>query len=152
MLRNILTFSFRNFFRNFNYSLITLSGLVIGIATAVLVFIWVSFELSYDRQDPDAQRVFTVLIHELWDGSIETNESTNVPLADFLLHDVPEVETMTRVDNDLELLSYNQTSVAKRGNYADSTYFSVFPTEIIAGLPTQPLDGKSAIAISQELA
>jgi len=152
MFKSILSIIYRNFFRNLYYSLITLSSLVVGISTAVLIFVWVGYELSYDKQDTDASRVFMVMINELRDGEIQTQDETYVPLAELFTNDVSEVEAMTRIDNTEEQLTLKETSVSKYGAYVDSTFFKVFKTTIKEGLTTAPLSGKHSIAVSDQLA
>lgn len=152
MLRSILTLTVRHFFRNLYFSAITLGSLVVGISVVVLLFIWDRYEFGYDRQDPDADRVFVVLSNERQEGEINTDESFNVPLADFLARELPEVEAMTRIDNSEQQFTVGQTVVRKSGIYTDSTYFSVFRTEIVEGSATQLLTGNRSIAISDALA
>jgi len=152
MLNSVLVLTFRNFLRNFNYSIITLGGLVVGISTALLIFLWVSYELSYDREDPDNNRVFVVMHNELFEGEIQTNEGTYAPLTDFLLTEVPEVEAMTRVNNAREQLNYQDRSLSKEGIYADTGFFKVFKPKVIAGDAVHPLPDNYSIALSQEVA
>ncbi len=124
---------------------------MLGITTGLLTFSLLYFEFTYDRQDPDANRVFTVMIHELSDGSIYTTEDTTVPLADFLTQDVPEIEYMTRIDNEFLQFKYNDAAVEKNGIFADSNYFKVFPTKILEGNPDKLLQNKTSIVISSRL-
>jgi hypothetical protein len=133
MLRSILTLTFRKFFKNLSYSFIILSGLVVGLTTAILIFLWVAYELGFDRYHPDNERVFMVLMNETMEDGIETYEETPVPLADYLAHNIPEVESFTRVDNTRDLLSHGTKSLQKYGIYADTGYFQVFHPEMISG-------------------
>lgn len=151
MIRSILVLTIRNFFRNFNYSVLTLSGLVLGITTGLLTFSLLYFEFTYDRQNPAANRIFTILMHELFDGTIHTSEDSTVPLADFLRQEVPEIEYMTRLDNEFVELKYNDVAVEKDGTYADSSYFNVFPAKIVEGNPDKALQSKNAVALSSRL-
>jgi putative ABC transport system permease protein len=132
--------------------MLTLFGLVAGLTAAILIFLWVNYELGYDRYHPDNERIYGVMINESVDGVIETNDETPVPLADFLTHDVPGIEVMTRFDNTRALLNNGTKSVQKTGAYADSSYFQVFSPVILSGDRRVPLPGNHSIAISAELA
>ena len=56
MIHSTLTFLFRNFFRNLSFSVITLSNLVVGITTTLLLFVWVNYEFSYNKSMVFAKR------------------------------------------------------------------------------------------------
>ncbi|MBL7852357.1 MAG: ABC transporter permease, partial [Cyclobacteriaceae bacterium] len=127
MLRAILTLTVRHFFRNLYFSAITLGSLVTGLAVVVILFLWDRYEFSYDCQDPDAGRVFAVLSNERVDGEIETAEEFNVPMADFLSRELPEVEATTRIDNSEQQFTVGGTVIRESGIYGDSSFFQVFP-------------------------
>jgi len=152
MLRSILSLTARNFFRNLYFSSLTLGSLVVGVSVVILIGLWDRYEFSYDRQDPDAERVFLVMGNEGFGGEIHTNEEFNIPLIDFLSKDLPEVEGATRIDNTEQQLMVKNTRVRKYGVCVDSAFFKVFPRTFVDGSPEKPLDGNRTIAISTRLA
>ncbi|MBT1687358.1 ABC transporter permease [Dawidia soli] len=151
MIRYSIIFAKRLFFRNLSYSLLALGSLCVGITCALIIFLWVQYELRYDRQDPAADHVFAVLNNENIDGDIETQEETVVPLLD-LLPDMPEVKAMTRLDNTREQLTNDTITVTRRGVFADSTFFDIFPSPFREGSPVGTLKDSRSIALSRELA
>ena len=151
MLRSTITFIFRNFIRNLSYSVIAMSSLVVGLTTAILLFVWVQHEVSYNKSIPDNERVFALLINEEVEGEIETEEGTSIPIMDFLTREVPEVESVSRVDNSRIVLTHGEKSVQKMGVYADSSFFNVHQTQV-AGNAAKPFPTNRSIAISQTLA
>jgi len=151
MFRSHLTLLARQFYRHLPFSLITLSSLIIAITAAMLIFTWVHYELTYDRQDPEADHVFILLNHEEVDGSIQTYDQTVVPLLDLLVQ-APEVAAMTRIDNTQHLFWQNNTSLSREGAYADSSFFHVFRANFLEGTRLTALDGKHGIALSESLA
>jgi putative ABC transport system permease protein len=152
MLPSIIKLLFRNFSRNLSYSLITMTSLVVGLTTAIIMFIWLKHEFTFNRTLPDTERIYAVLANETVDGEIVTEGGTNFPLMEFLTHEVPEIEAVTRMDNSRVLLTYGSTSVQKIGVYADSGFFQVHSPRIIAGDFKKPLKDKRAIAVSQKVA
>src|ERR1700712_2344736 len=97
MLRFTLTLMFRNFFRNITYSLITISGLVVGLTIAITTFLWVRYEFSYNTDNPDANRIYMVMANESADGEISTSDWLWLPNSkDFPLNNLREVEAATR--------------------------------------------------------
>lgn len=152
MFASILTLSIRKFFKNLSFSFVILGGLVVGITSVILVFLWATYELDFDRYHPDNEKVFAVMMNETVDGEIQTSEETPVPLADYLATSVPEVESFTRLDNTRRLLGYGTTALQKPGLYADTGYFKVFQPVMISGDATHPLPDNHSIVISQTLA
>jgi len=142
---------FRSLYRSPSYSITTIAGLVVGITTALAAFLWVTYELTYNHVHPDTDQVFLLMANERVDGEVVTGDETPVPF-DFLVHDVPEIEAATRIDNTMLKLTVENTSLQKRGVFADSTFFQVHPASIISGDAVTPLRDNSSIAISQTLA
>jgi ABC-type antimicrobial peptide transport system permease subunit len=146
-----ITLFFRNLFRTPSYSLTTIAGLVVGITTAILTFLWVSYEVSYNRIHRDTDRVYVLLANEHVNGEVVTGDEIPVPF-DFLINEIPEVEAATRIDNTLLKLSSDSKAIQKRGVFADSIFFQVHHTEILTGDEIKPLPDNHSIAISKNTA
>ena len=61
MLKNYFKIAFRNLIRHKSYSLINISGLAIGMASSILILLWVQNELSYDRQYMYSDRLYRII-------------------------------------------------------------------------------------------
>ena len=152
MIHSTLAFLFRNFFRNLSFSVITLSSLVVGITTTLLLFVWVNYEFSYNKSVIDHDRIFALLLHDNVEGEIQTQEGTRIPLMDFLSTEVAEVEAITRIDNQNMVLANGERSINKRGVYADSGFFAVHTPEQLQGNAVRALINNRSIAITKTLA
>ncbi len=151
MLRSHLTLILRHFYRHLSFSLITLSSLIIAITAAILIFTWVHYELTYDRQDPQADHVFIVMSNEEVDGTIQTYAETPAPITETLTQ-APEVEAVTRIDNTSVQFVNGSTRFSREGVYADSAFFKVFQTHFREGTATQALNRRHSLALSVSLA
>lgn len=152
MTHSILILVFRNFFRNLSFSVITLSSLVVGITTALLFFIWVNYEYSYNKSVVDHGRIFALLVHDKVEGEIHTEEGTRIPLMDFLENEIPEVEAATRIENKNVMLANGEISIHKTGVFADSSFFTVHVPDQLQGNAVRALVDNRSIAISRTLA
>ena len=95
--KNYLTIAIRNLLRHPGYSLINLSGLALGIACAVLLAIYISYELSYDEFRPEVARTYRVMKQTRHaNGRIAWNTGQQGPLATVLPEEFPEIEDATR--------------------------------------------------------
>src|SRR5436190_22623394 len=79
MLRNYLTIALRNLWRNKLYSGLNIFGLAIGISACLVIYLIVSYELSFDTYHADRERIYRVYSH--FTGSCEgTNSGVRTPL------------------------------------------------------------------------
>ncbi|HEY4936251.1 MAG TPA: ABC transporter permease [Puia sp.] len=62
MFKNYCKTAFRNLVRNKKFSLINICGLAIGIASSILIFIVVHYELSYDTFQPEYKNIYHVAV------------------------------------------------------------------------------------------
>src|ERR1700755_3331680 len=97
MLKNLLTIAFRNFRRDWWYSLLNILGLTIGITFSLFLIFYIKDELSYDRYNKKADRIYRIgaFIKEK-DKDTMKWVATPVPLAPALAKDYPEVEEAVR--------------------------------------------------------
>lgn len=84
MLKNYFKFAFRNLAGNKLYSGINILGLSVGMAVALLIGLWISDEYSYDRVNPNYERIAQVIQNEHLDGSIYTTRAVPIALGNEL--------------------------------------------------------------------
>ncbi|HEY8934870.1 MAG TPA: ABC transporter permease [Cyclobacteriaceae bacterium] len=152
MFRSHLITFFRQISRNVSFSIIGISGLVIGLMTSIIFFLWAAYELSYDHYHPENDCVFWVMPNTLKDGEVETGQDTPIQLADLLRSEIPEIKSVTRMDRTRSLLKNDTKEVHKTGYYADEDFFRVFNGSVIKGSINNPLPDHHSIAISEETA
>jgi putative ABC transport system permease protein len=154
MIKNLLLIALRNFKKDKLYSLLNVLGLTLGITFSLFLIFYIVDELSYDRYNVKANRIFRIVsyIHE---RDKNTNWTvTQLPLAATLKKDFPEVEESGR------FLGRERT-LFKKGNegfyetkiyYADSTVFNIFTVKFLEGNPAKALNQPNNIVISRTLA
>ncbi len=154
MLRNYIKSSLRNIIRHKGYTFINISGLTVGMATSIFIFLWVMDELSFDKFHVNKDRIYRAMKNATYsDGKIETTWSTPMRLADVMLAEVPEIDqTMRATYGQNFLIRFGEKAIYEEGLYADSTLFSIFTFPIIAGDANNPLPDIKSVAISQKLA
>src|SRR6186997_1912921 len=98
MFRNYVTIAFRNLSKNKALSFINIFGLASGMACSLLIFLFVTDELSYDRFNHDADRIYRVVKDFVNDDGSRLPDATTPPaLAPAMQKDIPEVAITTRV-------------------------------------------------------
>ena len=81
---NYFKFAWRNLRANPMHSIINIAGLSVGMAVAMLIGLWIRDEYSYDRANPNYDRIAQVMQNEHLDGSIYTAKAMPMPLANDL--------------------------------------------------------------------
>ncbi len=146
--------TFRHLQRHTTYTVLSLSGLVIGLVTSLLIFMWIVDEWSYDKQHPENDRVFRVMYHERQaNGEVLTLEETPSLLADYLKQEIPEVEKVCRAGFwERKLLSLGNTAAYFDGRFADAEFVSVFNLTLLAGDPKNLIPDSRSIIVSRRIA
>ena len=76
MLRNYLNIAIRNLWRTKGFSFINISGLAVGMASAILIFLWMYNELSYDRFHENKNYLYQAWNRGVFDGKLQCWNST----------------------------------------------------------------------------
>ncbi len=79
MLHNYIIICFRSLIKNKLYSLINIGGLALGIASSVLIILWVQYEYSYDHFALNHENVFQVKVNTTYNGIVNTQEENCIP-------------------------------------------------------------------------
>ncbi len=151
MLKNILLVAFRNLYRNKGYSLINILGLSIGIACAVLVMIYVSFELSFDKCFSDYDRIYRIRSDRYFGETIDQSALSSSMVAPTLLQDYPQVEYATRFFDERPAPIYYEGTGLYLNNIAraDLDFFEIFDIPFIYGFREEALNRPSTAVITQ---
>ena len=154
MLKNYFKVALRNLVNNKVYSLINIGGLTIGIATSLLILLWVADELSYDRYHTNADQLYRAIVSwEVAEQEVEYT-TTPAPFAEFIQSKVPEIEATTRFTLPGEaLFTYeNQPFREGDGAYTDPATLRMFSFRFLEGNPATALDDPKSVILSQTLA
>jgi putative ABC transport system permease protein len=157
MFRNYLKFALRNLWKSKGFAVINIIGLASGIAVCLLIVLYVRDELSYDRYNVNADRIYRVDADIFFNNTGFNSATSPMPLPVALVRECPQVEQMTRIAYFENL---NDVLVRKGGNwiqdhrlaFADSTFFQVFTVPLIAGDPARVLNEPNTIAIDESAA
>lgn len=154
MIKNLITTAFRNFLRQPLFSGINIIGLAIGIASSLLIMVYILNELSYDSFHPDVDRLYRVNQTNIWDPAGGKSSSTVIPLASALVTEFPEVESALRVNDPQELLVQYEDKAfyESRVLAVDSNFFSFFGFKLLKGNPQTALTGKNKVVITEKTA
>lgn len=154
MFQNYLKVALRNLWKNKGFSAINIMGLASGLAVFLLIVLYVSDELSYDRYNKNADRIYRLDADIFFNGTQATFAVAPDPLAPAMLLEYPVVEQMTRVNYQGSILvrKGNQYVQDDHAAFADSTFFKVFTLPLIQGDPNTALKEPASIVIDETTA
>jgi predicted permease len=155
MIKNYLKISLRNLKKYKGFSFINILGLSIGMASCILIFMWVKDELSYDRFHTNADSIYRVTEHQYnSSGGYFPVAVTPWPLAEALKNDFPEIIESAR----LRILSGGLISFQDKKFYennfvaVDPSFLTIFSFPMIKGDATTVLREPNTILITEETA
>ena len=133
MFKNYLKTSWRSLLKNKTTSIINITGLAVGMTAAVLIFLWVQNEMSFDNYHKDADNLYRLTTNLKAQGWIW--ETTPLLLADAVKKDIPEVEKTARLySGDMPIFNFNNNlSYEKSCAYVDDEWFKMFHYNFIQG-------------------
>src|ERR1700755_2239806 len=97
MFKNYLKIAWRNLSRNKAFSFINIFGLAAGLATCLLIMLYIFDETSYDKHHADGERIFRIASVSGSNGKTETWAAVAAPVAAGIQASLPEVEQATRL-------------------------------------------------------
>ena len=154
MFKNYLKIAFRTLSKYKGYALINIFGLAVGLASAILIMLFVQDELSYDKHHENAERIYRVGLK----GRIKKDDLktavTCYPMASTLKEEYPMVETSTRLQprEDALFKIDDRQYMEKYMLYADSTVFDVFTMPFIQGDPATALNEPNKVVLTRAAA
>ena len=155
MWRNYLKVAFRNLFKHRAYSFINIFGLALGMASAVLILLFVRYERSYDRFHENAGRIQRVAVRALIGNTRIRQTSTPAIMTPTLLEHYPDVERSIRFQDDFEgvTVKYGDLIFNEYGvGSTDADFFKVFTFPLTAGDPDTALEEPNTVVISESMA
>ena len=152
MIRNYIKVAFRNLWKNKGYSAINIIGLSAGLATCLLILLYVWDELSYDKFNEKVDRIYRVDSDIKFGGSEMKLAVCSDPMGATLKKDYPQVEQYTRIyaSEGSKLIKKRDEFIKEQKiAYADSTFFDVFTFPLIKGNPKTALSDPNTAVISE---
>ncbi len=151
MIKNLLQIAARNFKKDTWYSVLNILGLTIGITFSLFLIFYIRDELSFDRYNKKADRIFRIVSY-IQERDKNTNWTiTQAPLAATLKKDYPEVEEAARfLSKERTLFRNGDNNFYETGvYYADSSVFKIFTYPFLQGDPATALTEPNSIVISK---
>jgi putative ABC transport system permease protein len=161
MLRNYFKTAVRNLSRNRAYAIINITGLAVGIAACLPIFLMIQFETSFDNFHHHKDRIYRVVSATKKTDGISYSRNNAFPVASALRADYPQLEQVARIymeDNaQVTVMNENADAAQKKFKvaslfFADPEFFDIFNFHFIAGNPKTALSEPNTVILTQQTA
>lgn len=152
MFRNYLKIAVRNLLRNKGFSIINITGLAIGMASALLILLWIQNELSFDRFYPKTDRIYWMYNRDKFDKGLWAWGQTSSPLGPVLKKDYSGVEDFARYYNATFLATVGEKRINFQGALCDSGFLNIFQFPMLKGDVSRALNGPNNIVLTERMA
>ena len=154
MFKNYFKIAIRNIRKHKGFSVINIAGLAIGMACCLLILLYVSDEISFDRHHEKGERIYRILSFSTIGGTTRRFASSPAALAPAVTESIPEIEAYSRMFN----FGNAQFSIEDRNFdipefYAvDEDFFNIFTHHFIAGDPKSALKDPNTLVLTEDTA
>ena len=150
MIKILIRNGFRSLIKQMPYSFVNILGLTIGVASVLVLIIWVSVETSYDKFHKDQERLYRVsMIFKTPNKDINIG-SINAPAGPEFKREFPVIEEMVRIDPEKESAGYNNKFSQLDALYTDKTFFDIFSFDILKGDKKTCLESPQSIILTEK--
>ncbi len=154
MLKNYFVIAIRNLWRNKVFSIINISGLSIGLACCMLIFLYTKDEVSYDRFHGKKDQIYRVTAQVLDDKGHEAFKGVKTGLVHgpSFKQNIPEIEDFVRVEKSTYVVRKDKETFNQDVLFVDDNFFSVFSFPLVNGNPKKVLSDINSMVLSDETA
>lgn len=146
MVRNYLKTAFRNLKKRKLFSIINTAGLSIGLASCMLILLYIKDEWSFDRFHKKSERIYQLVCDRVEkDGATERFAIAAMAQAPAFKRAIPEIEGFVRINAKQLIIKKAEIAFSESVTWVDSNFFSIFSFPLISG------DAKTALAESHSL-
>jgi putative ABC transport system permease protein len=153
MFKLNLKIALRNLWKNKGYTLINVGGLAIGLASCMLLLLYVAYEWGFDKQFTNYENTYVVYNNEAANGKVFSFPATPGRMADEVRAKIPGVRSVTRMFYPQDrLISLKQNSFKKLCTFADPEFLQIFDYKVLKGNPATFLKSPQSVILTETLA
>lgn len=159
MFKLNLKIALRNLWKYKGYTAINIFGLSVGLASCILIFIFVRYETSYDKDYVNSDRIYRVTSQWKYpDGNEFFSQGVPRPLAPAMRSDFSQFEKVAAIQQEggiIKVRSQNgkpEIKTAEDVFYAEPSFFEIFDYKWLSGNPNQSLKEPNSVVLTEKTA
>ncbi|HEY4111915.1 ABC transporter permease [Puia sp.] len=154
LVANYLTTTVRSLRRNKGFTTINISGLAIGLASAIVLLLWIRNEVSFEQFHTNRDRVYLAMTRAPLDGQLDVDNHTPMVMASQLkTHYSKQIEEAVRINwVGAFILSNADKHIQTQGYLCDPGFFRLFTFPLLRGNPATALSTPRSVVLTERLA
>ena len=155
MFKLNLKIALRNLWKNKTSSFINVIGLAIGLAACLMLLLYVTYQLNFDRQSKNADQIYTVMTNVPGEGGkiAMTFQASVAGLAPSIKNEIPEIKAISRMDYGRKKLISNGTNSFKiDAKFAEPEILKIYDYQFKAGNPATALNDVRSVIVTERTA
>ena len=152
MFSNYFKVALRNLWRSKGFSALNIAGLAIGMASAMLISLWIYNEVSFDRFHKNGDNLYCAWNRGVFDGKLQCWDNTPKPLGVGMKLEFPEIENVTRVNTRWFVTRFEEKKISSKALIADPAFLSMFSFPMKKGNAETALNGVYSIVVTEKMA
>ncbi|MBX2925849.1 MAG: ABC transporter permease [Chitinophagaceae bacterium] len=152
MFKNYIKIAFRNLLRNKGFSTINIAGLAVGMASAILILMWIYNEISYDKFHANRDYLYEVWNRGVFDEKLQCWNSTPKILGPTLKEEYPEIVNIARQESRWFVTKAGEKKISTQALITDPAFLSMFSFPLVQGDPRKALENVYSIVVTEKMA
>jgi putative ABC transport system permease protein len=156
MFKNNLKIAWRNLLKDRQFTLLNLIGLATGLACTLLIYLWVSDELSFDKFFDNNDRIYQLMESRHYPGHDAVSDESSGLLSKTAKAQMSDIEYAASVAPpewfQKFTLTVGEKNIKAAGQYVGPEYFNIFSFGMLEGKNEDVLKDKNSIVVSEDLA
>ncbi|MFN5169513.1 MAG: ABC transporter permease [Cyclobacteriaceae bacterium] len=154
MLKHYVKIAIRSLLKKQAYTLLNIGGLAVGLASSILIFLWVADEYAYDKFHSNYDNIYQLYQSQEWNmGHIGTVSSMPYPLKETLPSVSSAIQYISMTNwGEGNLLQVGEKRINKMQLSVSEDFLKMFSFELIKGDQQRALDDPSSIVITESTA
>ena len=152
MIKNYITVAFRNLLKTKSFTFINISGLAVGMATAILILTWIYNEASFDQFHQNKQRLYQAYNRGIMDGKLQCWPNTPKVLGPTLKSEFADVDAVARSYNRWFVTIAEDRKVSSKALITDPSFLKIFSFPLAEGDVNTVLNDGYSIVLTKKMA
>src|SRR6476661_8844102 len=152
MFRNYLKLAWRNLGKHKGDTAINLVGLCVAFTAALLLFLSVFFEFSYDNFQQNGQQLYHVYTKVYRVGGVQNSSTVPVPMIPALKESYPEIQYASRYVSKNGNVRYMEKQLTQNMRITDPDFFRMFSFPFLKGSPQTALNDLNSLVLTKKSA
>lgn len=153
MIIHYIKIAIRNLLKFKGFATINITGLALGIATGILILLYILDEISFDHFHLNANRIYRVnTSFGARDSNGGANETNGWPIGNILRTEFPEVEAVLYTRNaSFLMVDFQGKKIREKIHFASPEFFKIFTFPLVKGNAEKALANPNALVISEAM-